>query len=78
MRCGAFPPLQDTIGLPERYDGRNAGLQELYDYRFGSPHPGGVHIAFCDGHVESVSYDVDTSIHQLQANRHDGQVVAEP
>ncbi len=39
--------------------------------RFGSAHPGGWHAAFGDGHVESVSYDIDLLIHKNNANRRD-------
>ncbi len=77
-RSASFPPLQDTLGVPGPYTGSNHSAQQFIYYRFGSAHPGGVHMAFCDGHVESVSYDVDISVHQLHANRQDGQVVAEP
>jgi prepilin-type N-terminal cleavage/methylation domain-containing protein/prepilin-type processing-associated H-X9-DG protein len=39
---------------------------------FGSAHPAGWHIAFCDGHVESLSYDIDLQVHRNNANRSDG------
>ena len=39
--------------------------------RFGSAHHGGWHAAFCDGHVESVSYDIDLLVHRNNANRRD-------
>ena len=38
---------------------------------FGSAHPGGFHMAFADGHVESVSYDIDLLVHKNNANRRD-------
>jgi len=38
---------------------------------FGSAHPGGCHMAFCDGHVEAVSYDIDFLVHQNNASRRD-------
>jgi prepilin-type N-terminal cleavage/methylation domain-containing protein len=38
---------------------------------FGSAHPGGWHAAFCDGHVESISYDIDLLVHKNNANRRD-------
>jgi hypothetical protein len=28
-------------------------------------------MAYCDGHVESISYDVDLLVHQNTANRRD-------
>ena len=41
---------------------------------FGSAHPGAWQAAFCDGHVEAVSYDIDALIHQRSGNRRDGDV----
>jgi prepilin-type N-terminal cleavage/methylation domain-containing protein/prepilin-type processing-associated H-X9-DG protein len=41
---------------------------------FGSAHPGAWHAAFCDGHVEAVSYDIDLLVHQRSGNRLEGDV----
>ncbi len=41
---------------------------------FGSAHPSAWHIAFCDGHVESLSYDIDIEVHRNSASRDDGNV----
>jgi prepilin-type N-terminal cleavage/methylation domain-containing protein/prepilin-type processing-associated H-X9-DG protein len=38
---------------------------------FGAAHPGTFHMAFCDGHVEALSYDIDLLVHQNNANRRD-------
>ena len=40
-------------------------------FEFGAAHPGVFHMAFCDGHVEGVSYDIDLLVHQNNANRRD-------
>ncbi|MCA9233618.1 MAG: hypothetical protein KDA57_23460, partial [Planctomycetales bacterium] len=32
------------------------------------------HMAFCDGHVESLSYDIDLPVHQYNSSRDDGNV----
>jgi prepilin-type processing-associated H-X9-DG protein len=61
FRNGVDPPLQDRIGVE--------GI-----YRFGSAHPSTWHMAYCDGHVESLTYDVDEYIHRGASNRHDGVV----
>lgn len=58
LRSGHDLPLQDNTLV------RGGGY-------FGSAHPGGFNIAFCDGHVESVSYDVDLLVHRNNANRRD-------
>jgi prepilin-type processing-associated H-X9-DG protein len=57
-RSGFKPPAQDYPNY------RNKEI-------FGSAHPGGFHMAFCDGHVESLSYDIDLLVHQNNANRRD-------
>ena len=38
---------------------------------FGSPHPMGSQMIYCDGSVRSVSYNIDIAIHCQQANRRD-------
>jgi prepilin-type N-terminal cleavage/methylation domain-containing protein len=55
-----LPPLQDTPGAD-------------LTYNFGSAHPTGFFMAFCDGSVHRISYDVDNQIFVQQANRLDGQ-----
>ena len=41
---------------------------------FGSAHAGAFHMAYCDGHVEAVNYDIDLLVHQRSGNRRDGEV----
>ncbi len=57
LRSGHEPPLQDYPSIAGDF--------------FGAAHPGVFHMAFCDGHVEGVSYDVDLLVHQNNANRRD-------
>ena len=41
-------------------------------FAFGSPHPGSFNMAFCDGSVHEIAYDIDMQVHRNQANRLDG------
>jgi prepilin-type N-terminal cleavage/methylation domain-containing protein/prepilin-type processing-associated H-X9-DG protein len=61
FRCGYDPPEADRSGFS-------------YKYRFGSAHAGVWQMAFCDGHVEALSYDIDIEVHRNHANRFDGRV----
>jgi prepilin-type N-terminal cleavage/methylation domain-containing protein len=42
---------------------------------FGSAHPAGFYMAFCDGSIRGLSYDIDPFVHSYSANRFDGQTV---
>lgn len=54
-----FLPRQDTPG----YD---------MGFMFGSAHPVGFNISFCDGSARSVSYSIDPVVHWRLGNRMDG------
>jgi prepilin-type N-terminal cleavage/methylation domain-containing protein len=43
--------------------------------RFGSQHSGVWNISFCDGSVQSLSFDIDWQVHRDLGNREDGNVV---
>lgn len=64
FRTTADPPRRD--GTP-RTDGEteDGGI-------FGSAHSSVFNMAFCDGHVESISFDVDPTVHKNYGNRKDG------
>jgi len=42
---------------------------------FGSAHTNGFQMAFCDGSVHLINYEINTRIHRLLGNRHDGVVI---
>jgi prepilin-type N-terminal cleavage/methylation domain-containing protein/prepilin-type processing-associated H-X9-DG protein len=54
-------PVQDTPGV-------------ALTQSFGSAHPGGCNIAFCDGSVDLISYDIDPEVHRRNGCRNDGGV----
>jgi prepilin-type processing-associated H-X9-DG protein len=41
-------------------------------FYFGSPHPAGLNMAFCDGSVRHVSFDIDAGVWSLYGGRDDG------
>lgn len=51
-----YPPVPDSKGSP------------WCEY-FGSAHPAGVNVVFCDGHLDSVSYSVDQKVWNAFATR---------
>jgi prepilin-type processing-associated H-X9-DG protein len=55
------PPLADAKPLHERL--------------FGSAHSAGCQMAFCDGSVHLISYQIDAEVHRRLGNRRDGQAV---
>lgn len=61
-RSAFFPPLQDAG------DGH-------FD-QFGSPHPGSWNMAFADGSVRAMSYDVFLEVHRRLGSRNDGKLVS--
>jgi prepilin-type N-terminal cleavage/methylation domain-containing protein/prepilin-type processing-associated H-X9-DG protein len=56
----AFLPLQDTNGH-----------DEFDDPTFGSSHSGAMNMAFCDGSVQSIQYDIDPKVFYFYGGRDD-------
>lgn len=54
-----YPPIRDGHGVFE-------------PDQFGSAHPSGFHVAYCDGSVSVIEYGVDLTVFRAGANRHDG------
>ena len=48
---------------------------EGYGFNFGSAHPSVFNIVFADGHVQSISYDIDPVTFNALGNREDGLVI---
>jgi prepilin-type processing-associated H-X9-DG protein len=57
-----YQPRQDTIGI------------NFEAHMFGSAHPSGFHMAYCDGSAQTVTYDVDPYVHSYSASRNDGEL----
>ena len=64
-----YLPAQDRPG----WDGSGGGQIS----RFGSAHPSGFHMAFCDGSVQAIDYAVDRKVFALIGGRDDNEVTPE-
>jgi prepilin-type processing-associated H-X9-DG protein len=64
-------PIASIIARDSQQDPSQGPLES----RFGSIHPGGVNMAFCDGSVRNISYAVSTQVFCAGANRKDGQAI---
>lgn len=56
-----LPPCRDRKGLDN-------------SYAFGSAHPAGFSLAFCDGSVRHIPFNIDVVVHQVMLVRDDGKV----
>ncbi len=73
IRGTKFPPAQDHAGQcgAQNYSGQPT--PNKYMVIFGSPHPAGFHMAFCDGSVRKMNFSIDPTLHQQLGDRADGQ-----
>jgi prepilin-type N-terminal cleavage/methylation domain-containing protein/prepilin-type processing-associated H-X9-DG protein len=58
-----LPPILDAPAYPQGAAGQ---------FAFGSPHGGGVNMAYCDGSVHVISYEIDPVVHRHFGHRADG------
>lgn len=70
---GALPlqdrnPLKDASGNP---------ISDSGQLKFGSSHPGGLNMAFCDGRVQTISYGISPTVHSRLGNRGDQRPVSD-
>lgn len=45
--------------------------------RFGSAHPGGLHVSMCDGSIQNISYHIEPTVYRQLGDRDDGRVFDE-
>jgi prepilin-type processing-associated H-X9-DG protein len=65
----ALQPIPDAPAYPAGVNGHEA---------FGSPHSGGMNMAFCDGSIHTISFDIDWQVHRNLGDRNDGNPVTLP
>jgi prepilin-type N-terminal cleavage/methylation domain-containing protein/prepilin-type processing-associated H-X9-DG protein len=81
-----YPPQQDAAVWPGQFGQALGGdttvvappgslLDWGATFRFGGPHAGGFNMAFCDGSVHSITYEIDPAVHSMLADRGDGQTI---
>ena len=58
-----YMPQQDTPGYAGMY------------FDFGGPHAGKFQVAFCDGSVRGIAYEIDSTTFQRLGHRKDGQTI---
>lgn len=62
-------PMRDFNNVPKGFPWQN------YFWRFGSPHAASVNMAFADGSVHHIQYDIEGRVHALLGSRKDGQML---
>jgi prepilin-type N-terminal cleavage/methylation domain-containing protein/prepilin-type processing-associated H-X9-DG protein len=67
--------VRSTQGLLPQQDREGLALDP--NGGWGSPHPGGFHIVFCDGSVRQISYDISSAPFWLMGGRDDGEAGSE-
>lgn len=76
------PVLPDNLMLRQDEDLGNTNIMRDVNgcciYRFGSAHPGGMHVALGDGAVGSLNYEIDKITYGAMGGRSDGRVFELP
>ena len=73
LRWGNAPPMMDEPGCIMNATNDNWSANGYYTVnRFGSAHAAGINMAFCDGSVRMIPYDIDPTTHRCLCNRKDG------
>jgi prepilin-type processing-associated H-X9-DG protein len=61
------------IGPVPQQDSNDGVYKAAHHERFGSAHSGSMNLAFCDGSVQTIDYDIDPVVWGTYGNREDGQ-----
>ncbi|HTU24366.1 MAG TPA: DUF1559 domain-containing protein, partial [Pirellulales bacterium] len=52
-----------------------AKTDSFANFRFGSAHASGFNMAFCDGSVHTILYEIDQTLYAFLSNRMDGNTI---
>ena len=69
IRGTKFPPAQDHAGQCGAVNYSGQPSPNKYMVMFGSPHPAGFHMAFCDGSVRKMNFSIDPTLHKQLGDR---------
>jgi len=77
FRTSYIPPAHDSN--LDAFRGASPTDTRLYSgrYMFGSVHSAGINMSYCDGHVDTVTYDIDPYLNRSLGNRYDGSTEGE-
>jgi prepilin-type processing-associated H-X9-DG protein len=62
------------IGPVPQQDINDPDFKAVHHDRFGSAHAGGMNLAFCDGSVHTINYDIEDNVWGTYGNREDGKI----
>jgi prepilin-type N-terminal cleavage/methylation domain-containing protein/prepilin-type processing-associated H-X9-DG protein len=77
FRLAYIPPFQDSTTDTFRSPFTGENFTFGGHHIFGSVHSAGCNMAYCDGHVDTVAYDIDPYLNRSLGNRLDGSVAGE-
>lgn len=80
LRWGARNPTDlNTVLAPQPdFEDNTASNAAGYTENFGSNHPAGINMLFCDGSVQLITYDIAPALHMNRSDRADARVDDQP